>query len=106
MRRFATLAVTILLSGAFLLATPATNSKKKKRSTAHKQAASTSTRKPVAKAAVARAGTTAPLVRASLHRLPVTSSVVRRRRPAVAGGPWKSPTYSDSTLNDNVDGED
>ena len=45
------------------------------------------------------------MVRTSVHPAS-TASVVRRRRPAVSGGPWKSPTYSDSTLYDNVDGED
>ena len=28
------------------------------------------------------------------------------RRPIIAGGPWTSPTYADSTDGDNVDGED
>src|SRR5437899_10603994 len=26
--------------------------------------------------------------------------------PIIAGGPWTSPTYADSTFGDNVDGED
>src|ERR1700693_1393566 len=26
--------------------------------------------------------------------------------PVIAGGPWTEPTYADSTLGDNVDGED
>jgi cell division protein FtsI/penicillin-binding protein 2 len=49
--------------------------------------------------------TSAAVVRTSLSTAPPVS-VVRRRRPTVTGGPWKSPTYADSTVNDNVDGED
>ena len=26
--------------------------------------------------------------------------------PIIAGGPWTSPTYADSTNGDNIDGED
>ena len=47
----------------------------------------------------------AAVVRTSLSTTP-RSSTVRRRRPIVSGGPWKSPTYADSTVLDNVDGED
>jgi penicillin-binding protein 2 len=104
MRRFANFLTAILLSGALLLATPATNTKKKKRSTVHKAATTAPVKKSVARTAVQPAGT-APALRASL-RPASASSVVRRRRPAVTGGPWRSPTYGDSTLNDNVDGED
>ena len=49
--------------------------------------------------------TSAVIVRTSLHTAPRSTSVARRR-PTVTGGPWKSPTYADSTINDNVDGED
>lgn len=29
-----------------------------------------------------------------------------RKQPLIAGGPWKEPTFADSTLGDQVDGED
>src|ERR1044071_2062658 len=33
-------------------------------------------------------------------------TVPRAAGPVIAGGPWTEPTYADSTLGDNVDGED
>src|SRR5262245_37133696 len=36
----------------------------------------------------------------------VVSKRSRSKRRFVAGGPWLEPTYADSTLGDNVDGED
>ncbi|HEX5430828.1 MAG TPA: penicillin-binding transpeptidase domain-containing protein [Bryobacteraceae bacterium] len=33
-------------------------------------------------------------------------TVARKAAPAVRGGPWRVPTYADSTLGDNIDGED
>jgi cell division protein FtsI/penicillin-binding protein 2 len=59
----------------------------KKTTTARKTAAKKTVRKPVKKA---------------------TARSTRRRAtaPIIRGGPWTEPTYADSTLGDNVDGED
>src|SRR6476646_3266700 len=105
MRRVTNLITAIMVSGALLLATPTTGTKKKKRSTASRSAQTSSAKKAIPRAAVAQSASSVPIIKASLRTSP-TSSVVRRRRAVVTGGPWKSPTYSDSTLNDNVDGED
>ena len=49
---------------------------------------------------------------AAASRVPVRRAAVQVSRPAapaapiIAGGPWTEPTYADSTLGDNVDGED
>jgi penicillin-binding protein 2 len=52
-----------------------------------------------------------PVQRAVTYRARVRRSYVHRvsyRTPAVIirGGPWTEPTYADSTVGDNVDGED
>src|SRR5438067_322740 len=59
----------------------------------------------------------ASLQTAAVHRAVATttqSATVRRASltvpraagPVIAGGPWTEPTYADSTVGDNVDGED
>src|ERR1017187_2728633 len=44
------------------------------------------------------------------NRVPIRPAAVQVSRPAaapiIAGGPWTEPTYADSTIGDNVDGED
>src|SRR5262245_35132010 len=66
---------------------------------------SKSARKALAKAAVRVAPATAagPLVRnvVATRSYRATTPV-----PIIRGGPWTAPTYADSTLGDNVDGED
>ena len=107
MRRFAILLLGLLLVAAVALAAPAKKKKGARKSAAASTKAATvktafATR-PAAKAAVTTRATQAAVVRAS-YRPPATP--VRRRRTVVTGGPWKSPTYADSTMDDNVDGED
>jgi cell division protein FtsI/penicillin-binding protein 2 len=51
----------------------------------------TAQRKPVAH----------PASRATVHR-----AAYKRTEPVVRGGPWTEPTFADSTIGDNVDGED
>ncbi len=46
----------------------------------------------------------ATVVKTSLRTTGSTAAL--RRRSTVTGGPWKFPTYADSTALDNVDGED
>ena len=48
---------------------------------------------------------------AAASRVPIRRVAAQVSRPAapaaiIAGGPWTEPTYADSTLGDNVDGED
>jgi len=122
MRRFSNFLTAILLSGAFLFGTPTTNTPKKKRKSAgHKTSTTAAARKALPNVSTATASTatvtrsavvgsgvgnsSAAVVRTSLSTSP-RSPVMRRRRVVVSGGPWRSPTYADSTLNDNVDGED
>jgi len=42
---------------------------------------------------------------AVIHRASLTAPA-RAAGPVIAGGPWTEPTYADSTVGDNVDGED
>src|SRR6185437_13882196 len=57
----------------------------------------------------------APIARVAIRRTAVAATVATgaslravRPKPApiVRGGPWFEPTYADSTVGDNVDGED
>jgi cell division protein FtsI/penicillin-binding protein 2 len=41
-----------------------------------------------------------------IHKASVQSVRTVAAGPIIAGGPWTEPTYADSTLGDNVDGED
>jgi penicillin-binding protein 2 len=46
---------------------------------------------------------------AATRALPVRKAVVQTPSatiPVIRGGPWTEPTYADSTLGDNIDGED
>jgi len=72
-----------------LAATPA---KRRHRNVHH---ASTARRTPAGHAAVH------PASRALVHPVSYQSA-----GPVVRGGPWTEPTYADSTVGDNVDGED
>ena len=107
MRRVTNLLTAIMVSGALLLATPTTGTKKKKTG-----------RLPVPERAdeLAKKATSqsrcSPIrdFRADHQSVPADRSDlapwcddVVPSSPAVLG---RSPTYSDSTLNDNVDGED
>ena len=73
---------------------------------AHKPAAA----KRPARAAIRPAAATAsrPSVRVSaVQRASVAGPrPVAPAAPIIAGGPWTSPTYADSTNGDNIDGED
>ena len=123
MRHFINCLLAVLLTGALMSGTPTTttNTKKKKRTSTHKPAATSAARKaaalavspaaaskpPVPKVAVARTAVATPATKASLRGpATTTTTAVYRRRAPVTGGTWKSPTYADSTLHDNVDGED
>jgi membrane peptidoglycan carboxypeptidase len=134
MRRSIVSLLAMLLAGALLSGTPTTDAsvtKKKKKSSVRKKsaataaaAAATAAKKPAPKPAVAAASkapvakntvmrsavatsaTAAPVVKTSLRSGTTTSAVLRRRAAAAVNGSWKSPTYADSTENDNVDGED
>ena len=43
---------------------------------------------------------------AVVHKASFTPKPAAQQGPVIAGGPWTEPTYADSTLGDNVDGED
>src|SRR5580700_10694970 len=43
---------------------------------------------------------------AVVHRASFIPKATVPAGPVIAGGPWTEPTYADSTLGDNVDGED
>lgn len=79
-----------------------TKKKKKKKKPGTSVAA---TRPAVVKSAAPNAWAPKP---ASSTRIPTSHFVPSRtRKPArIAYSPWKSPTFADSTMGDNVDGED
>ena len=59
--------------------------------------------------AVARSIPAAAVVRPAAFRKPAPQAQRSPKAPPVAiiaGGPWTEPTYADSTVGDNVDGED
>src|SRR5207302_3782617 len=75
---------------------------------------------PLAKRSLAASARTTVKPAVSVNsRTPVRVATVRAQKiavagprpltvapPIIAGGPWTSPTYADSTYGDNVDGED
>jgi cell division protein FtsI/penicillin-binding protein 2 len=67
-------------------------------------------RRSPAAARTAAAKATKPLVRpASFQKksvVPVRTAKAVAGGPVIAGGPWTSPTYADSTSGDNLEGED
>src|SRR5438132_6814105 len=46
------------------------------------------------------------MVQTAVMMRPAASRPVVAAAPIIAGGPWTSPTYADSTVGDDVDGED
>ena len=81
-----------LISTLALGATPAR--KRRARAPAHKtKVTRQATRKPAPAARVRPAGYS-------------KTRTSRKAAPVIAGGPWTEPTYADSTLGDEVDGED
>lgn len=43
---------------------------------------------------------------AAIHKVAIPEPTGTLTAPIIRGGPWTEPTYADSTLGDNVDGED
>lgn len=74
-----------------------------------KKASIKTSRKPSRKAVLVRAST-ARMRSGRLKKARAVSSIRRGRARGgasyVAGGPWLEPTFADSTVGDNVDGED
>jgi cell division protein FtsI/penicillin-binding protein 2 len=101
--RFFLLILIVCLTAS--LSFGATRSKRVKRST------TTATRVAAKKVAtkkkpVVKAVKKTTLKSTSRTRKASSKRRITRRRKVVTGGPWKEPTYADSTLGDNVDGED
>ena len=66
-------------------------------------------KKAVAKASSTKAATTPKAAALKSSTTPRTSQFVpvRSKRPVrIASSPWTSPTFADSTMGDNVEGED
>uniref|UniRef100_Q01X22 beta-lactamase n=1 Tax=Solibacter usitatus (strain Ellin6076) TaxID=234267 RepID=Q01X22_SOLUE len=76
----------------------------RKTSTVHK--AATVKPRPKAMAATATPHVAVRRVAASAQRQAVGPHPVAVAAPIIAGGPWTSPTFADSTDGDNIDGED
>jgi beta-lactamase class D len=84
--------------------------------TAHKSKKSSITRKSSVVHRASAKRRSAPAHRRPARRVPTKRLVVSAQyepntmdhfmRASVAGGPWKSPTYADSTAGDYIDGED
>jgi penicillin-binding protein 2 len=109
MRYNSTVLLAILLAATVLCAAPARKKKGTVRRSKGAAAAATAKKTPapaaraVVRPAVATSSTRASMVPAAYH---VRTTAPVRRTHVVTGGPWKSPTYADSTIQDNVDGED
>lgn len=91
--------------------TPATRTKKKKkRKGVSKSGTSAAAAKPVAtapktlQAKLVSQSTSSQFIGTVATSSPTFHPTVRRRRPVYS--PWDEPTYADSTIGDNVDGED
>ncbi|MCC6586177.1 MAG: penicillin-binding protein [Bryobacterales bacterium] len=95
----------MLLCGCMLLGATRTSSQTKGRKTA----TSSQAHKSTASKRVVRS-TRAVTVKARANAVPVrtvsTRRTVRSRALVSRYSPWKEPTYADSTVGDNVDGED
>ncbi len=85
------LAVFLLFAAISPATTPSTH-KKRVRRVVSTQSAKTAV---VTQAVAVRPAT-------ALHKTPAAKSPA----PVIAGGPWTEPTYADSTVGDNVDGDD
>jgi penicillin-binding protein 2 len=136
MRRFFVFLSALLVPGVFLFGDTSTTAAKSPVSQSAPVRKSTKKKRSVHKPAVTAAGKVAPketattasktapktqakprtlvghstasssratVVRTSLR---TSTSASLHRRSTVTGGPWKYPTYADSTAMDNVDGED
>lgn len=95
--RLISLAVLFILLSNVALGAPASK-KSTSRKTQHRVAKKTAAKSKTAKAKTVRKKKRA-VKRASYSRKTAPQRIVR-------GGPWDVPTYADSTLGDNVDGED
>lgn len=91
---------------ALCLAAPVTFGKVAKKRTTTKKAAATATR---ARQAAPKAKVSSRSAKVSSKKKTVRASRSKRRPRGsnfVTGGPWLEPTFADSTIGDNVDGED
>jgi penicillin-binding protein 2 len=100
------LIIPVLLAMAFTQAVAATSSKKKPSSSTAKKTTTSSAKKPASQSAKKSASSSRASTASSTR---YRSNVVRSaayRRTAIRGGPWREPTFADSTDGDWVDGED
>lgn len=74
-----------------------------KKAASKKAVARTGTRKATAGTRKAKAATKSRLV---IRKASYSKRHYRGRRSSVAGGPWLTPTYANSTEGDRIDGED
>lgn len=81
---------------------------KKKTASAKSAKAATPTKSGVAKTSTARRATLARTtpVRSSRNRRQLVRKASYRGNSFIRGGPWKEPTFADSSDGDSVDGED
>src|SRR5664280_2918839 len=99
------LALHLLAATGFASTAPARH--KHRRLTAHPTAAATRPVKAPLKRVVAVAARIPPRLTTVQPKAAVAGPRPLAPPPAViAGGPWTSPTYADSTDGDNIDGED
>ena len=92
-RFFTLVALLALFADGGLAAT-----RRKRHTVAHRY---TAARQTPAKAYARRAVVITPVVATRPARV-----VARAASPVIRGGPWTAPTFADSTLGDNIDGED
>jgi len=101
MSQMVKLAAIFLLLGSLLVAATkkqTTSSKGRKTVAAAKTGKAAAKKSPASKKAVAP--------KKSTRQVRGTSKPPIRYRPARYYNPWKEPTYADSTVGDNIDGED
>lgn len=105
-KRFLTLPILLALAliGGFVSTAPEASAATKKAAAKKTAAKRTTATKATAKKTAARKATAK---KTGVRRTPVRRTTAKKRpRPRIAGGPWTTPTYADSTAGDFIDGED
>src|SRR5690242_6862365 len=97
------LIIFVVLTGILAAADPATTKKKRKKKAPPKPVATATVRTPKPMAAKVVSQSTSKKFTPAVA---TSSKTFRPRVRRAVYSPWDEPTYADSTVGDNVDGED
>jgi len=94
-----------ILAGISFAAT-VSSKRRPRRTTVHTAVSRRTVKGPVRRTVTVTARTPVRLATVQAQRAVAGPRPVVQAAPIIAGGPWTSPTYADSTDGDNIDGED